>query len=69
MAQHRCNRTVYSRSIWSNTAAATGLITGHFIRKIPDVEQHRCCGTVYGSIRSEQEVNTFQIWRNNPTIC
>ena len=27
---------LYSRSIWSNTAAATGLFTGHFVRKIPD---------------------------------
>ena len=58
--------------IWRNTAA-TGLC-------IPDVEQHRCNSrTVYGSfrsedsrcgvtIRSEREVNTFQIWSNTPTI-
>ena len=32
--------------IWRNTAAATGgLFTGHFVRKIPDVERHRCYGT------------------------
>ena len=56
--------------MWSNTAAATGLFTGHFVRKIPDVEQHSCYGTtVYGSIRSEQEVNTFKVWSNTPTIC
>ena len=35
--------------IWSNTAA-TGLFTGHFVRKTSDVEQHRCYGTVSGSI-------------------
>ena len=55
--------------IWSNTAAATGLFTGHLVRKIPDVEQHRCYGTVYGSIGSEQEVNKLQIWSNTPIIC
>ena len=54
--------------IWSNTAAK-GLFTGHFFRNIPDVEQHRFYGTAYGSIRSEQVVNAFQIWSNTPTIC
>ena len=66
--------------IWSNTAA-TGLeyfrsgatplqkdFTGHFFRKISNVEQHGFYGTAYGSIRSEQEVSTFQIWSNTPTI-
>ena len=62
-----CWRKFKICQIWSNTAAK-GLFTGHFLRKIPDVEQHRCYGTVYGSIRSEQEVNTFQIWSNTPTI-
>ena len=89
--QHRCNRTVYSRS-GAASLAATGLFTCHFVRKIPDVEQHRCYGTGYGSIdthlidytaisqelslsggreilRSEQEVNTLQIWSNTSTIC
>ena len=54
--------------IWSHTAE-TRLFTGHFVRKIPDVEQHRCYGAMYGSIRSEQEANTCQIWSNTPTIC
>ena len=67
--------------IWSNTAA-TGLeyfrsgatplqkdFTGHFFRKISNVEQHGFYGTAYGSIRSEQEVNTFQIWSSTPIIC
>ena len=46
--------------------AATGFSTCHFVRKIPDVKQHRCYGTVYGSIRARQEVSTFQIWGNTP---
>ena len=47
--QHRCNRTVSSRSGAAPLAAA-GLLKCHFVRKIPDVEQHRCYGTGYGSI-------------------
>ena len=40
----------YSRS-GAAPFAATGLFTCHFVRKIPDVEQHPCCyETGYGSI-------------------
>ena len=67
--------------IWRNTASTGRTVYSRygatplqqqdcFVRKIPDEEQHRCYyGTVYGSIRSEHEVNTFQIWSNTLTIC
>ena len=47
--QHRRNSTVYSRS-GAPPLVATALFTCHFVRKIPDVEQHRCYATGYGSI-------------------
>ena len=60
LEQHRFNRNVYSRSGATPLQQDCLRVTGRFVRKIPDdVEQHRCYGTVYGSIRSEQEVNTL----------
>ena len=59
--QHRCTTTtVVSSRSGAAPLAATGMLMCHFVRKIPDVEQHRYYRTVYGSLRSEQEV--IMLW-------
>ena len=55
LEQHRWYGTVYGsiRSEQEANIAATGLCTGHFVRKIAELKQHCNRRTVYGSIRSE----------------
>jgi len=45
------------------------MTTGHFTQKIFKMWSNTAATGLYGFIRSEQEVNAFQIWSNNPNIC
>ena len=67
LAQHLCNRTVYSRS------GATPLQQQDCLRVISlgrfqTWSNTAATGLCTGQFVSEQEANTVQIWSNTPTI-